>query len=95
MEAELQTYKDQLAFVNLSLESDPSNDDYQKLKAELVELIELTEMAIAQTAASTAKPASEATKAKGKGKETASNWQDNGVYKAGMDCMAKYKDGKW
>lgn len=97
MEAELQTYKDQLAFVNLSLESEPSNDDYQKLKAELVELIELTEMAIAQTAASSAKPAAETSKAKGKGKETSanSNWQDNGVYKAGMDCMAKYKDGKW
>lgn len=93
MEAELQTYKDQLAFVNLSLESDPSNDDYQKLKTELVELIELTEMAIAQSSASTAKVA-EGSK-KGKGKETNANWQDNGPYKAGMDCMAKYKDGKW
>ncbi len=91
MDAELQTYRDQLAYVNLSLESNPTKDDLLKLKTELIELIELTESAIAQTSGGASK--SEASKAKGKGKE--SNWQENGPYKAGMDCMAKYKDGKW
>ncbi|KAK8850654.1 hypothetical protein IAR55_004573 [Kwoniella newhampshirensis] len=93
MDAELQTYRDQLAYVNLSLESDPSNDDLLKLKTELVELIDLTQAAIGHTAGSTATK-SEASKAKGKAKETP-NWQEQGQYKAGMDCMAKYKDGKW
>ncbi|RSH87043.1 hypothetical protein EHS25_003531 [Saitozyma podzolica] len=102
MESEIQTYRDQLAYVNLSLEADPSNDDLLKLKTELVELIDLTTAAIAQTSAAAAKAAGggEGSKAKGKGKESAvaketSNWQDRGEYKAGMDCMAKYKDGKW
>ncbi|ORY28032.1 hypothetical protein BCR39DRAFT_559732 [Naematelia encephala] len=93
-ESELQTYRDQLAYVNLSLETDPNNDDLLKLKTELVELIELTQIALGASAASSSKPAVDASKSKGKGKET-SNWQDNGAYKAGMDCMAKYKDGKW
>ena len=92
MEAELQTYRDQLAYVNLSLESDPTKDDLLKLKTELVELIELTETQIAQTTGGNSK--SEASKQKGKGKET-TNWQEAGPYNAGMDCMAKYKDGKW
>ena len=92
MEAELQTYRDQLAYVNLSLEADPTKDDLLKLKNELNELIELTQTAISQTSGSASKLEG-ASKAKGKGKET--NWQDNGPYKAGMDCMAKYKDGKW
>ena len=92
MEAELQTYRDQLAYVNLSLEADPTKDDLLKLKNELIELIELTQTAIAQTSGSASK-SDGASKVKGKGKET--NWQDNGPYKAGMDCMAKYKDGKW
>lgn len=91
MEAELQTYLDQLAYVNLSLESNPTKDDLLKLKTELIELIELTKSSIRQTSGGSSK--TEASRAKGKGKET--NWQDNGPYKAGMDCMAKYKDGKW
>lgn len=102
MESEIQTYRDQLAYVNLSLEADPGNDDLLKLKNELVELIDLTTAAIAQTSAAAAKAAGggEGSKAKGKGKESGgaketTNWQDRGEYKAGMDCMAKYKDGKW
>lgn len=102
MQAELQTAKDQLALVNLSLEADPTNADFLKLKTELLELIELTQAAIDQTAAasssstSTAKASSAPTSQldKGKGKAKESNWQDVGPYKAGMDCMAKYKDGK-
>ena len=90
MDAELQTYRDQLAYVNLSLESKPTDSDLLKLKTELIELIDLTS-SIAQSSGVGGK--AEGSKAKGKGKET--NWQDNGVYKAGMDCMAKYKDGKW
>jgi len=90
--SEIQTYRDQLAYVNLSLESDPANADLLKLKNELDEIISLT-----QAAEASSKPqsnqASELSKGKGKGKET--NWQDVGPYKAGMDCMAKYKDGKW
>lgn len=97
MEAELQTYRDQLAYVNLSLESDPSNDDLLKLKAELNELIDLTQQAMGHTAAAKGVDAGkEKAKAKGKEKEKeVTNWQDQGPYKAGMDCMAKYKDGKW
>lgn len=91
MEAELQVYKDQLAYVNLSLESDPTKDDLLKLKTELIELIELTKAAHAP--ASGPSKSAEASKAKGKAKDN--NWQDVGPYKAGMDCMAKYKDGKW
>lgn len=100
-DAELQTYKDQLAFVNLSLEADPENDDLLSLKTELLEIIELTEAALGpstSSAKSGVAVGADASKAKGKGKETApaaaGNWQDQGTYKAGMDCMAKYKDGK-
>ncbi|WVF67891.1 hypothetical protein IAT40_002652 [Kwoniella sp. CBS 6097] len=115
MEAELQTFKDQLAYVSLSLESDPTNDDLLKLKAELVELIDLTQQAMGHPAASAASTSASSSAAaakvdskdKGKGKAASANptpaptpgasgkWQDNGQYKAGMDCMAKYKDGKW
>ncbi|WVR08733.1 hypothetical protein IAU60_005791 [Kwoniella sp. DSM 27419] len=103
METELQTYKDQLAYVNLSLESDPSNDDLIKLKTELNELIDLTQQAMGISAASSSTATKDRdAKAKGKAKEAVTgsagapaNWQDNGPYKAGMDCMAKYKDGKW
>lgn len=97
MEAELQTYLDQLAYVNLQLESEPDNTELQTLKTELNEIIDLTKDAIAQTsggASGSSKAASTGdVKSKGKAKDT--NWQDNGQYKAGMDCMAKYKDGKW
>jgi survival-of-motor-neuron-related-splicing factor 30 len=93
MEAELQTYLDQIAYVNLQLESDPTNDELLKLKVELNEIVDLTREAIAQT--STSKSHTAEKKDKGKAKETNPNWQDNGLYKAGMDCMAKYKDGKW
>lgn len=100
MQSELQTAKDQLALVNLSLEADPSNADFLKLKTELLELIDLTQTAIEKSkpagasgsGASAAKSTSTSDKGKGKAKE--SNWQDVGPYKAGMDCMAKYKDGK-
>lgn len=97
MEAELQTYRDQLAYVNLSLESDPSNDDLLKLKAELNELIDLTQQAMGHIgAAKGVDIGKEKAKTKGKEKEKEiTNWQDQGPYKAGMDCMAKYKDGKW
>lgn len=90
---DLATFKDQLALVNLQLEADPGNEDLLKLQAEFHELIELTQQAIAAS-----KP-----KDKGKGKEKAvekeqpketSGWQELGEYRAGMDCMAKYKDGK-
>ncbi|WVQ86116.1 hypothetical protein IAT38_008284 [Cryptococcus sp. DSM 104549] len=95
MEAELQTYRDQLAYVKLSLESDPTNDDLLKLKTELDELIDLTEQAMGPAVAVTStSKAAEASKGKGKTKETV-GWQEQGAYKAGMDCMAKYKDGKW
>lgn len=120
-EAELQTYRDQLAFVNLSLEAEPDNADLLSLKTELLEIIELTQAAnpsasaggsgsgsgkSAQASASTSAD-KEAPSVKGKGKEkestTASgsaggantNWQDQGTFKAGADCMAKYRDGKW
>lgn len=109
MEAELQTYLDQLAYVNLQLETDPENDDLLTLKTELNEIIDLTKSAIAQTtgastsasgpsksaggSASGGAPNSGQGQGKGKGKDA--NWQDNGQYKAGADCMAKYKDGKW
>jgi survival-of-motor-neuron-related-splicing factor 30 len=97
MEAELQTYLDQIAYVNLQLESDPSNDELLKLKTELNEIVELTKEAIAQTSGSHSKASASGAgdKSKGKAKETNPNWQDTGAYKAGMDCMAKYKDGKW
>ncbi|OCF45527.1 hypothetical protein I317_00429 [Kwoniella heveanensis CBS 569] len=115
MEAELQTFKDQLAYVSLSLESDPTNDDLLKLKAELIELIDLTQQAMGHPAASASASTSTAGGAKADGKDkgkgkavsaastptpapssgASANWQDNGQYKAGMDCMAKYKDGKW
>jgi survival-of-motor-neuron-related-splicing factor 30 len=92
METELQTYKDQLAYVNLSLEADPANQELLALKSELDELISLTRTALAP---SSSKGTSTSTdKGKGKAKEANSNWQDVGPYKAGMDCMAKYKDGK-
>ncbi|KLT40432.1 hypothetical protein CC85DRAFT_329843 [Cutaneotrichosporon oleaginosum] len=89
---DVQTFKDQLALVNIQLESDKDNADLLTLKGELEELISLTE----QAAAAAAEPK----KSKGKGKEKekaehAANWQDSGEYRAGMDCMAKYKDGKW
>lgn len=95
MEAELQTYLDQIAYVNLQLESDPTNDELLKLKIELNEIVDLTREAIAQTSTSKTHAAAEKNKDKGKAKETNPNWQDNGQYKAGMDCMSKYKDGKW
>ena len=95
MEAELQTYLDQIAYVNLQLESDPTNDELLKLKVELDEIVDLTREAIAQTSTSKSQAAAEKNKDKGKAKETNPNWQDNGAYKAGMDCMSKYKDGKW
>ncbi|WVQ63590.1 uncharacterized protein L199_001743 [Kwoniella botswanensis] len=94
MEAELSTYKDQLAYVNLQLESDPNNEGLKTLKTELVELIDLTQQAMGQPAAGSTTSTSAGTtkndKPKGKGKEDAAS-----QYKAGMDCMAKYKDGKW
>jgi len=95
MESELQTYRDQLAYVNLSLETDPSNQELLDLKTELNELISLTQTAIGPSA-STKSTSTSTTgeKGKGKAKEVNSNWQDVGPYKAGMDCMAKYKDGK-
>lgn len=94
METELQTYLDQLAYVNLQLETEPENEELQTLKTELNEIIDLTRAAIGQTssASSSSKPVADN---KGKGKSKDANWQDNGQYKAGMDCMAKYKDGKW
>ncbi|WWC92426.1 uncharacterized protein L201_007383 [Kwoniella dendrophila CBS 6074] len=93
MEAELSTYKDQLAYVNLQLESDPNNEGLKTLKTELVELIDLTQQAMGHPAAgSNTKDTSTKvdSKQKGKSKEDAAS-----QYKAGMDCMAKYKDGKW
>ncbi|TXT05982.1 hypothetical protein VHUM_03743 [Vanrija humicola] len=95
---ELQTFRDQLALVNIQLESDPDNEDLLTLKKEFDELISLTEQA---AAASAPKGESSKSKAKAKDKDTGgggsnSNWQEQGEYKAGMDCMAKYaKDGKW
>jgi survival-of-motor-neuron-related-splicing factor 30 len=101
MEAELQTYLDQIAYVNLQLESDPTNDELLKLKTELNEIVDLTKEAIAQTSGSHSKAHGHGADSKNKGKaketnpNTNPNWQDTGAYKAGMDCMAKYKDGKW
>jgi len=86
---ELQTLRDQLAFVNLSLEADPESAELLSLKSELEELI----AALTQSSSSSSKPAATADKAKGKARDV--NWQDNGPYRAGMECMAKYKDGKW
>ena len=95
MAEELQTAKDQLAYVNLSLEADPENSDLLKLKTELLELIDLTQAALggASTGTGVGGKAGDA-KGKGKAKEAPTNWQDVGPYKAGMDCMARYKDGK-
>ncbi|WWC65289.1 uncharacterized protein I303_107906 [Kwoniella dejecticola CBS 10117] len=93
MEAELSTYKDQLAYVNLQLESDPNNEGLTTLKTELVELIDLTQQAMGHPAASSSSSAPATKDApkvdKGKAKDKGDQ------YKAGMDCMAKYKDGKW
>jgi len=89
--SELQTAKDQLALVNLSLEADPQNDELLKLKTELLELIELIEPAATKKEEKAVK-ADVKVETKGKGRDT--NWQDHGKYIAGMDCMAKYKDGK-
>ncbi|BEJ15567.1 hypothetical protein CspHIS471_0501720 [Cutaneotrichosporon sp. HIS471] len=91
---ELQTFKDQLALVNIQLEGDKDNADLLALKSELEEIVSLTE----QTAAAAAPKKDR--KGKGRDKERdkaepAANWQDSGEYRAGMDCMAKYKDGKW
>jgi hypothetical protein len=91
MSAELQTARDQLALVNLSLEADPTNDEFLKLKVELVELIDLIQGSQPVAAPSKSAPSENA---KGKAKAKEINWQDVGPYKAGMDCMAKYKDGK-
>jgi survival-of-motor-neuron-related-splicing factor 30 len=89
---ELAKFKDQLAYVNVSLEADPENDDLLKLKSELVELIELTEQTL---------PAPTADKGKAKAKlppNTAAPGekagQAQGVFRPGEDCMARYKDGK-
>lgn len=88
---DLQTFKDQLALVNIQLEGDKDNADLLALKSELEELISLT----AQAAAAAA-PKKDKGKAKERERaEPAANWQDSGEYRAGMDCMAKYKDGKW
>lgn len=95
---DLQTFRDQLALVNIQLESDPDNEDLLNLKKEFDELISLTELA---AAASAPKGESSKSKARAKDKEAGGgasnlNWQEQGEYKAGMDCMAKYaKDGKW
>ena len=100
MSDEHQVAKDQLAYVNLSLEADPTNSDLLKLKTELLELIELTQAAQGGAAASSGSGvngkggAGDTGKGKGKAKDVNSNWQDAGPYRAGMDCMAKYKDGK-
>ncbi|KAE8539920.1 hypothetical protein D1P53_003858 [Cryptococcus gattii VGV] len=89
MEAELQTYRDQLAYVNLSLESDPSNDDLLKLKAELNELIDLTQQAMGHTGAAKGVDAGkEKAKTKGKEKEKEiTNWQDQGPYPARINAV--------
>lgn len=96
---ELQTFKDQLALVNLQLESEPENADLLQLKAEFNELIELTEAAQAAEAAKAAKSKEkkhrDATHVPKEESKANTNWQDQGEYRAGMDCMAKYKDGKW
>lgn len=98
---ELQTFKDQLALVNLQLESDPENADLLQLKAEFNELIELTEAAQAAEAAKAKaskgkeKKQRDATHVPKEENKANTNWQDQGEYRAGMDCMAKYKDGKW
>jgi survival-of-motor-neuron-related-splicing factor 30 len=97
---ELQTFKDQLALVKLQLEADPGNEDLLSLKAEFEELIMLTEQAAAASAPKADKgKAREKENASASGSATApaanSHWQESGEYKAGMDCMAKYKDGKW
>jgi len=89
--SELQTAKDQLALVNLSLEADSGNDELLKLKTELLELIDLIEPAATKKEEKAAK-ADARVDSKGKGRDT--NWQEHGKYTAGMDCMAKYKDGK-
>lgn len=131
-DAELQTFRDQLAFVNLSLEADPENADLLSLKTELLEIIELTQAANPSAAAASAPVGGSASgkgddaahSGKGKGREGAgtgagagaaagsgatsatagpatgasgsnTNWQDQGTFKAGNDCMAKYRDGKW
>lgn len=101
---ELQTFKDQLALVNLQLESDPENADLLQLKDEFKELIELTEAAAAAEAAKAAKSKEKKHRGDREQQRDAApkeeikantNWQDQGEYRAGMDCMAKYKDGKW
>lgn len=97
---ELHTFKDQLALVKLQLEADPGNEDLLSLKAEFEELIQLTEQAAAASAPKADKGKSkENASASGSGSAAApaanAHWQEAGEYKAGMDCMAKYKDGKW
>ncbi|EIW65452.1 hypothetical protein M231_01671 [Tremella mesenterica] len=91
MEAELRTYRDQLAYVNLSLEAKPDDESLLKLKEELLDIIQLTQAALDAQAGSS--KSVDPSKSKGKSRDV--NWQDQGPYKAGMDCMAKYKDGKW
>jgi len=95
---DIQTYKDQLALVKLQLEADPGNEDLLSLKSEFEELISLTEMAAAASAPkekARKQDTAAASSSAGPSSSKDANWQENGQYKAGMDCMAKYKDGKW
>ena len=65
---DLETYQAQLSQVELSLASDPNNEQLALLKSELQELIDLTKAALAQqqqAAAATASSSSKSNKASG------------------------------
>ncbi|KAF9413606.1 hypothetical protein BGZ94_000675 [Podila epigama] len=66
MEAEIQTYKEQVAALDSALQADPANEELLTIKTELLELISLTETLLQQeqqqaVTASTASAASAAT----------------------------------
>ncbi|KAF7310963.1 Tudor domain-containing protein [Mycena chlorophos] len=86
---DLETYKVQLAQVELAISSDPDNAELQALRTELDELIELTKSAVvAQAAAATSAKAESSRKANPANK--AHTWA------AGDECLAKYSgDGSY
>ena len=81
---DLEAYQLQLSQVELTLSSDPDNQDLASLRDELKSLIELAQSAIAQSAASTSREPAR------KHAHAAYRWS------AGDDCLARYStDGQW
>ncbi len=93
MEAELESYQFQLSQVSSALQDDPGNSELSSLKTELEEIISLTKQALGMHAGGSQAAGSSAG-LKGKSKDLGPST----IYKAlraGDECSAKYKDGKW